>query len=241
MRWNSLAIALVALAGSVLGAQAAPRAVLELFTSPFCSACPPADELFVKLARNPDLITLVMPVDSWDRPGRKDALAKPAFTERQAAYADVRNEDTLFTPEAVVNGAAPANGADPQEIAEAISQTNGVISVAVKAVPVGQDILVSVGGGKGPAAESGAMITVLPYIASREIPMRGGETLHYANLVRDIVPIGRWTGLPVKQRMALKDYAAYDGIVVLVQAGTPERPGAIIGATRVPIGNRTKA
>lgn len=241
MRWNSLAIAAMALAGSVLGAQAAPRAVLELFTSPFCSACPPADELFVELARHPDLITLVMPVDSWDRPGRKDALAKPAFTERQSAYADVRNEDTLFTPEAIVNGAAPANGADKGEIAEAISQTNGVISVAVKAVPVGQDILVSVGGGKGPAAESGAMITVLPYIASREIPMRGGETLHYANLVRDIVPIGRWSGLPVKQRLALKDYAAYDGIVVLLQAGTPERPGAIIGATRVPITNRSKA
>ncbi len=241
MRWNKLALTFVALTTMAPMAQAAPRAVLELFTSPFCSSCPPADELFVKLARQPDLITLVMPVDSFDRPGRKDALAKSAFTDRQAAYADVRNEDTLFTPEAIVNGAVPAMGSDKSEIGQAIAQTSGLISVPVNATTAGQDILISVGGGKGAAAKSGAMITVLPYVASREVPMRGGETLHYANLVRDIVTVGRWTGAPVKQRLSLKDYAAYDGIVVLLQAGTRERPGAIIGAVRVPIGARSKA
>ncbi|KAB2941175.1 MAG: DUF1223 domain-containing protein [Hyphomicrobium sp.] len=213
---------------------AKPRAVVELFTSPFCSSCPPADALFVELARHPDLITLVMPVDSWDRPGRKDALAKPAFTERQSAYADVRNEDFLYTPQAVINGAAQAEGSDIAEIGDAVAQTAGVLSVPVKAMPVGEEIVVSVGAAKG-AASSGAMITVLPFVASREIPMRGGETLRYANLVRDIVPVGRWDGKPVKQKLPLNDYAQYDGIVVLLQAGTPERPGAILGATRLPI------
>jgi hypothetical protein len=213
---------------------ASPRAVVELFTSPFCSSCPPADELFVKLARQPDLITLVMPVDSWDRPGRKDALAKPSFTERQSAYADVRNEGTLYTPQAMINGAAEAMGSDPSEIGDAIAQTAGVLSVPVKLAPVGSDIVVSVGAGKL-SNSSGAMITVLPFMASREIPMRGGETLRYANLVRDIVPIGRWSGKAMKQTISLKDYAQYDGIVVLLQAGTPEKPGAILGATRIPI------
>ena len=122
MRWNTFALALAALGALAGSAHAAPRAVVasgaaapcvELFTSPFCSSCPPADELFVKLAQQPGLITLVMPVDSWDRPGRKDALAKPAFTERQSAYADVRNEDTLYTPQAMINGAAEADGLRP--------------------------------------------------------------------------------------------------------------------------------
>jgi hypothetical protein len=232
---------LVALSLAATTAQAAPRAVVELFTSPFCSSCPPADELFVKLARNPDLITLVMPVDSWDRPGRKDALAKSSFTDRQAAYADVRHEDTVYTPQAMINGAAPAMGSDPDEIRDAIAQTNGVLSVPVKAAPVGDDIVVTVGAAKSDA--TGAMITVLPFVASREIPLRGGETLHYANLVRDIVPVGRWTGKPVRQTIPLKDYAQYDGIVVLLQAGTPDRPGAILGATRIPISTvvRSKA
>jgi len=240
MRLKALALAWALATAAAPTAGAAPRAVVELFTSPFCSACPPADELFVELARHPDLITLVMPVDSWDRPGRKDALAKPGFTERQAAYADVRNEDTLFTPQAMINGAAPAMGSDRNEIEEAIAQTKGVLSVPIKASSVGTEIVVSIGAGKGTIATRG-VITVLPYIASREIPMRGGETLHYANLVRDVVPIGTWSGVPVRQRLLLKDYVSYDGIVVLLQAGTHERPGAIIGATRIPLHDRPRA
>ena len=39
--------------------------------------------------------------------------------------------------------------------------------------------------------------------------------------------------------MPLSDYAQYDGVVVLLQAGTPEKPGAIIGATRMPIRAKT--
>jgi hypothetical protein len=175
-----------------------------------------------------------MPVDSWDRPGRKDALAKPSFTERQAGYADVRNEDSLYTPQAMINGAAEAMGSDPAEIGDAIAQTAGVLSVPVKAVVAGTEIEVSIGASKR-AVEGGAMITMLPFIASREIPMRGGETLRYANLVRDIIPVGRWSGKPVKQRLQLQNTAQYDGVVVLLQAGTPERPGAILGATRIPL------
>jgi hypothetical protein len=228
---------LIALAGGVQAVPrgvvaAKPRAVVELFTSPFCSSCPPADELFVELARHPDLITLVMPVDSWDRPGRKDALAKPAFTDRQAAYAEVRNEDTLYTPEAIINGAAPAQGSDQGEIEDAIRQTAGVLSVPVKAAAVGQEIVVTVGAVRR-AAEGGAVITVLPFMAAWEIPMRGGETLRYANLVRDVIPVGTWSGQPVKERLSRSAFGPYDGIVVLVQAGTRERPGAILGATRL--------
>ncbi len=234
MRRNTFVLALAALSAIAGGAQAAPRAVVELFTSPFCSSCPPADELFVELARKPDLITLVMPVDSWDRPGRKDALAKPAFTERQSAYADVRNEDSLYTPQAMINGAAQAMGSDPAEIDDAIAQTAGVLSVPVKAAVAGTEIVISVGASKR-TVEGGAMITMLPFMTSREIPMRRGETLRYANLVRDIVPVGRWDGKPVRQKLQLKDTAQYDGVVVLLQAGSPEKPGAIIGATRIPI------
>jgi hypothetical protein len=235
MRWSIHASLLIALVGTSTAchAQAAPRAVLELFTSPNCSSCPPADELFVELARHTDLITLVMPVDYWDRPGREDALAKPAFTERQSAYADVRNEDGIYTPQVVINGAAEAAGSDPAEIDGAIHATAGKLIVPVKAAAVGKNIVVSVGrAAKG--VTDGAMITVLPYYASHEHAVGRGENIKYANLVRDIVPLGRWTGKPVKQTIPRQDYAQYDGIVVLLQAGTPDKPGAILGATRIP-------
>ncbi|MEI9902519.1 MAG: DUF1223 domain-containing protein [Hyphomicrobium sp.] len=217
------------------GAEAAPRAVVELFTSPFCSACPEADALFVELARKPDLITLVMPVDSWDRPGRKDALAKPSFTERQAGYADVRHEDALYTPEGGGQRRGAGDGLGRR------GDRRGHHADGRGPVGPGEG---GNGGaeprglrrrGKGGAA-GGAMITVLPYVASRVIPMRGGETLRYANLVRDIVPIGTWSGKPLQQTLPLADYAEYDGIVVLLQAGTAQRPGAIIGAARIAFG-----
>ena len=235
MRWKKLAIALAALGAVVGQAHAAePRAVLELFTSPFCSSCPPADELFVELARQPGLITLVMPVDSFDRPGRKDALAKSSFTERQMGYADVRHEGVLYTPQAMVNGAAEADGSDQGEIFDAIKQTAGVLSVPVNAAVRGTELDISVGAARS-VAEGSAMITMLPFVISREVPMRGGETLKYANLVRDIIPVGRWDGKPVRQKLQLTNTAQYDGVVVLLQAGTPDRPGAILGATRVAV------
>ena len=65
--------------------------------------------------------------------------------------------------------------------------------------------------------------------------MRGGETLRYANLVRDIIPVGRWSGKAGEAKAAAAEHAQYDGVVVLLQAGTPERPGAILGATRIPL------
>ena len=241
MRFSPLPPALAAalMLAAAASAQAAPkavvaakpRAVVELFTSPNCSSCPPADALFVKLARNPDLITLVMPVDMPGSADRNGASATRAFNERQAGYADVRHHDYSYTPQAMVNGAAEADGADPSEIGNAIAQTAGVLSVPVKASAVGNEIVVSVGAGK--ANGDGAMITVLPFLASRTVSFHR-EKITYANLVGDIVRVGSWHGQPISQAIPLQDYAQYDGIVVLLQAGTPERPGAILGAARVP-------
>ena len=213
-----------------------PRArVVELFTSPNCSSCPPADELFVELARNPDLITLVMPVDSWDRPGRKDALAKPSFTDRQAAYADVRNKDSLYTPQAMINGAAPAMGADPAEIEDAIAQTAGVLSVLVKAAPVGSDIVVSVGAAKrgiDRRDDNGAAVHDLA-----QIPLRGGENITLCQ------PRARHRGdreAGAESRSGKPSAAGDDGALrwhCSAAAGghAGSGPGAILGAARIPI------
>jgi hypothetical protein len=225
-----VSLALLPIAGRP--AVAAPRAVVELFTSPYCSSCPRADALFVDLARDPDLITLVMPVDTWNRPGRIDELAKREFTLRQAAYADARrNQNLRMTPQVIVNGTAPAIGFDRPGIAKAIARTNGALSVPVSATLIGDELTVSVGSGRAP--KKGAMVTVLPYIASREAPLHGARTIEYANLVGDLVPVGTWNGKPFERRVRIDDFAQYDGVVVIVQAGTRARPGAIIGAVRL--------
>jgi hypothetical protein len=232
MRIKALGLAAAWLAAAVSVAEAAPRAVVELFTTPFCSSCPRADALFVELARDPDLITLVMPVDTWNRPGRVDELAKRAFTERQGAYADMRrNQNLRMTPQAIINGTAPAIGFDRRGITKAVARTANVLSVPVSASVVDGELVVSVGAGKAP--KKGAVVTVLPYMASRDVEIRGGRSIEYANLVGDLVPVGTWSGEAFEQRLSLDNYAQYDGVVVLLQAGTRARPGVILGATRL--------
>ena len=112
------------------GAAAGPRKVLELFTSQGCSSCPPADRLFAKLADDPQFIVLSLPVDYWDRLGWKDTFAKHAFTERQRAYASVRGDGQVYTPQAVVNGSEHANGANRRAI-DASAETTSDLSVPV--------------------------------------------------------------------------------------------------------------
>jgi hypothetical protein len=84
-------------------------AVVELFTSEGCSSCPPADDVLAELAQR-DLVRLgtVLPlafhVDYWDRLGWKDRFATAENTRRQHWYAQRLKDDSVYTPEVVVNG-----------------------------------------------------------------------------------------------------------------------------------------
>ena len=226
------------LAAASLGssAQASPRAVIELFTSQGCSSCPPADRLFAKLALDPDVITLSLPVDYWDRLGWKDTLAKHAFTERQAAYASVRGDGQVYTPQAVVNGTVHAVGSQRSAIDAAVAETASSLSVPLSLKSAGDNIVLSVGPATRGAPSEG-MVVLLPFLSSRDVAIGRGENARhkvtYTNVVRDIVPIASWAGMPIAQTIPLERYKDYDGIVVLLQAGSPASPGAILGAGRV--------
>ncbi len=164
---------LLAAAGFATGAEAGPRGVIELFTSQGCSSCPPADALLAKLARDPDIIALSLPVDYWDRLGWKDTLAKHAFTERQVAYSNVRGDGQVYTPQAVVNGQVHAVGSQRSAIDDAIAGTAAGLSVPLSVKRAGDDIIVSVG-----AAQSGASqgkLVLLPVLASRDVVIGRGE------------------------------------------------------------------
>ncbi|MES2935132.1 MAG: DUF1223 domain-containing protein [Pseudomonadota bacterium] len=83
-------------------------ALLELYTSEGCSSCPPADQ-FVSGLRAAGLtedqvLPLSLHVDYWDYIGWKDAYAKPAFTQRQRALADLLGSRTVYTPELFIAG-----------------------------------------------------------------------------------------------------------------------------------------
>lgn len=215
-------------------AAAEPRTVLELFTSQGCSACPPADDLAAQLARDPQFIVLSLPIDYWDRRGWKDTFAKHEFTERQYAYAAIRGDKQVYTPQVVVNGSEHANGANRRAI-DASTEVTTPPRLPVRAKQEGGDVEVSVDVARPGSPR--ASIVLLPYLASREVAIGRGENantkLTYTNIVREIIPVGEWSGAPVKLTAKLPRNEPYDGVVVLVQEGTPANPGAILGAERI--------
>jgi hypothetical protein len=223
-------------------ASAAPRIVLELFTSQGCSSCPPADRLAAQLVNDPNFIVLSLPVDYWDRLGWKDTFAKHAFTERQRAYAIMRGDQQVYTPQAVLNGTEHANGASMMAIG-ASAETTTAPRLPVHVKLQGKSVDVSVEGGR-PGSPS-ASVVLLPYLGSREVVVGRGENsgtkITYTNIVREIVKLGTWSGAPVSFKAELPGDEPYDGVVVLVQEGTPEQPGAILGATLLALRERPKA
>ena len=98
-----------------------PRArvavLAELFTSEGCSSCPPADAFLRRLiGEQPidgvEVIALSEHVDYWNRLGWRDPFSSKQFSERQSAYARVRQSDRIYTPQLVIDGNAEVVGSD---------------------------------------------------------------------------------------------------------------------------------
>jgi hypothetical protein len=218
-------------------AQAQTRGVVELFTSQGCSSCPPADKLLAELANDPSLIAISVPIDYWDYLGWKDTLASAGNTARQKAYAHVRGDGQVYTPQAVVNGSVHALGSDKAAIERAIarSRQSGAMSLAPVTLAVaGGSINLAVPGVEGLPSAAEAWLCGLRKTAT-VIIARGenkGRTVTYHNVVRRWVKLGDWTGHPGSWSVPLQSVAGdgIDEVAVLLQTGTTEKPKAILGA-----------
>jgi len=238
------AVALLLLAGAPAHAQqpaVRPQAVVELFTSQGCSSCPAADALFTELAKDPRLITLTLPVTYWDYLGWKDTLGQEVFSKRQKLYAKARGDGQIYTPQAVVNGAAHIVGSDKGGI-DKLVQEQGKSGFTVKVDLSEADGALRVALGQAPfASEKPAVVWLLQVSRTATVPIERGEntgkTVTYANVVRGISRIGEWNGQAATLSVPLetvRSAAKADSYVVLVQADLYARQSAILGAARGP-------
>ena len=228
----ALLTAVAAFATTSAGAE--PRAVIELFTSQGCSSCPPADRLLGELARDPSLVVMSLPIDYWDYIGWKDTLAKPRHTARQRFYAKTRGDGDVFTPQVVINGVTHAVGNDKTAIEHAIAESRregAILSLPVNVVVVDGKLNVTIPTGPDKAAGEVwlcALGSAVPVAITRG--ENSGHTVTYHNVVRRWVKLGDWTGAARTFSVPVTDLVSADAAAVIVQAGSADRPGTMLGA-----------
>ncbi|MFL6797141.1 MAG: DUF1223 domain-containing protein [Xanthobacteraceae bacterium] len=231
-------------------AGAEPRATIELFTSQGCSSCPAADKLLAELAADPTLVPISVPIDYWDYLGWKDTLANPHNTARQRAYAQVRGDEKVYTPQVVVNGAVHVLGSDKAAIEHAISKSrgkNGAMTVAPVELTVA-DEQISVAVPDAPAAvarqgsdaaEANAEVWLFGLAKGIKIAIARGENkgqeITYHNVLRRWIKLGEWSGKAASWSIA-RHKLEVDGVdtaVVVLQRGSEQKPRAVLGAALV--------
>ena len=80
---------------------------------------------------------------------------------------------------------------------------------------------------------STAKVVLLPYVAEREVPIgHGSRHTTYTNVVGEIRVLGDWSGAALRETVPAQTLKGYDGVAVLLQQGSTEKPGAILGAAR---------
>jgi len=180
-----------------------PGAVIELFTSQGCSSCPPADALLQSYAERSDVVALSLPVDYWDYLGWKDTLASPKYTRRQRAYAKSFGAQP-YTPQVVVNGLTHVVGSHAGDIDRAIEKTKAQIGssrVPLSLHTDGRTLTIDIGSAVSGDETAGTLwlAAVRPRV---DIDVRRGENrgrkLSYFNVVRELTPVGMWSGKAAK-------------------------------------------
>lgn len=223
-------IALLALTGACSAQSSAATdianpTVVELYQSQGCSSCPPADAVLNALADRPDVLALSFAVTYWDQLGWKDTFADPAFTQRQWDFAHAAGRTYVATPQVVVNGRGVVTGNDKAQLDEAIrrfARPVGGPAIASK------DGIISIGAGRGTAT-----IWLVRYDPRTiAVPIRagenGGRTIAHRNIVRQLIRIGAWTGVPANFRLPASPPALVSAVIV--QQGTG---GPIIAGRRI--------
>jgi hypothetical protein len=215
--------------------------IVELYTSQGCSSCPPADALLKSYVAREGVLPLSFNVDIWDNLGWKDTLASAKYTKRQRAYARMRGDGQVYTPQAIINGMTHAVGSDSAAIDAEIKTTEVQIKEMRVALGVASD-----GSGlhvdspawpQGRATPVDATLWLVKFTPQVAVEIKHGEnagkTITYTNVVRELASVGGWMGeakATTISRTALSGCLPGTCALLLQQGGT----GSILGAAWVP-------
>jgi hypothetical protein len=131
---------------STLHSSSSSRVLVELFTSQGCSSCPAADKLMGSImTADTNVIALSYHVDYWDRLGWKDVFSNHDYTLRQQQYVNALNAESLYTPQAVVQGTYEMVGSNRTRVFDAINKVEAKASAqTITADPIVKGSIVAI-------------------------------------------------------------------------------------------------
>ena len=208
-------------------------AVVELFTSQGCPACPAADRDFATYADRDDVLALSWHVDYWNYMGWRDTFAKSAHSTRQRAYANQLDQG-VYTPQIIVNGMYATVGTRKAEVKRLTEAARTMPLVPLSIDYAAGSISVSIDVPEGARAKAeGAQLYLVLFRRSATVDVgageNGGRKLVYRNIVRDTQPLGRVMQgrLTVTLSHADLTHGAHDAAALIVQQ---DGPGPVIAA-----------
>jgi hypothetical protein len=167
--------------------------VVELFTSEGCSSCPAADKLVAMAQKefSENTIVLSYHVDYWNRLGWKDPFSKSAYSDRQRHYAQQLNLESVYTPQAIVNGKTEFVGSNKTALWNAIghykSSSNNIIETEN---PIVNDKQVSLKYNY-PALNKKELVVIELVLKNATTKVQrgenGGATLSHINIVKEFL------------------------------------------------------
>jgi hypothetical protein len=165
-------------------------AVLELFTSEGCSSCPPADDVLRDLAKDSNVVALSYHVTYWNRLGWKDSFSQKIFDERQYRYGDKFKANGVYTPQAVINGAAEMVGSKRGDVSKAVKlalETPAIVKIDLKTTVKDGEIEVkyTLSGDVPKDAVVQFALVESGFATKVKRGENNGQTLKHDNVVRD--------------------------------------------------------
>jgi len=166
-------------------------AVVELFTSEGCSSCPPADEAVAQLLKSgqKNVYVLGFHVDYWNSLGWKDIFSNADYSTRQQEYGKVFRLNSVYTPQAVVNGKTEFTGSDTKRLHDAVEEglTRGAGNTIELSAKVAADNNVVVAFKLQSPINNGTVNIALVQLHAQSNVQRGensGRVLNHVNVVR---------------------------------------------------------
>jgi hypothetical protein len=228
--------------------------LVELVTSEGCSSCPRADALLADLARSQPvegvrIVVLGEHVDYWDKLGWPDPFALPALTMRQQIYALSFGNDSVYTPQVIVDGEQELVGGDRSEALKAIARAarSPKAQIELELRPIERGVLPEVplririsklplkpGGGP---AEIWLAVTESGLKSDVSRGENAGLSLRHTGVVREMRPIGRMeqdSPLDAEARVILApdwNLDRLDAVVFLQERATRR----VLGAASTPL------